>query len=51
MNLWYVSLSLWVASLASSLYSIIFDSVPALLLGVMFALAGIAQEQFDNWGK
>ena len=51
MNLWFVTASLWVASLLSSVYSIIFDSVPALLLGVMFALAGIAQEQFESWGK
>ena len=38
---------LYEASLACSLYSIIFDSVPALLTGLLLALAGIAQENME----
>ena len=50
MNLGLVAVSLWVASFFSSLYSIMFDSFSALIVGVLFAFAAIAQEQFDNWG-
>lgn len=49
MNLNSITMALWIASLASSVYSIITESFTALILGVMFAFAAIAQEQFNNW--
>lgn len=51
MNLTNISLALWVVSFFSSVYSFIANSFTALIVGILFALAGIAQEQFNNWGK
>lgn len=39
---------LYLSSLAFSLCSIIFDSVPALIIGLLLALAGITQETMEQ---
>jgi hypothetical protein len=37
----------YAASVVCSAYSLVFESVPALIIGLMLALAGIAQEGME----
>lgn len=44
-----MTFTLFLISFLFSVYSIVNASFPALATGILFALAGIAQEQFNQW--